>query len=417
MSTDQQAAGNTVVSVTRQQLYDRIWAEPVSVVCRELGISNVGLAKLCARWDLPRPPRGHWAQKWSGQSVRQVKLKAVAEGDPVALEYRPAEVQQTDPEQAPRESDRQREFEGREANSISVPEQLTEPHALVARTEKSIRSTKPGERGLVQPKAQGCLDVTVSPTHIDRAMRVLNAIVTALESREMPVTITDGDSRRTQTTVLGESIGFRLSEGSKRREREPTAKEKAEDARWAGFVHLGPPKRYEWVPTGVLSLEITDGSGVRRRWSDSAGRLVEACLNQFVVGLVRASESVKRERAEMERRKEWAEQERRRREAERLRQEEEARCRDLDAQIAAWAKADKIRAYAAALRQAADRRHGAVTPGSELDRWLTWIARRANGIDPVAAVVEKISNDSQPTDRPTVSEGATPDTAKATPAT
>src|SRR5262249_50233623 len=155
--------------------------------------------------------------------------------------------------------------------------------------------------------------------------------------------------------------------------REPTAKEKADDARWAGFVHLGPPKRYEWVPTGVLSLEITDGNGARRRWADSVSRRVEQCLNQFIVGLVRASESVNRERAELEQqRREWAEQERKRREAERLRQEEEARCRELDAQLAAWVKAEEIRVYATAIRQAAERKHGAVTPGSELDRWLAW---------------------------------------------
>lgn len=46
-------------SVTRNELYELIWAEPMTKVAPRFALSNVGLAKLCKRYDIPRPPVGH----------------------------------------------------------------------------------------------------------------------------------------------------------------------------------------------------------------------------------------------------------------------------------------------------------------------------------------------------------------------
>jgi hypothetical protein len=54
------------ITITRQRLYDRVWTETVDHVSKELGISNVGLGKLCRRHDIPVPPRGYWAKKPAG---------------------------------------------------------------------------------------------------------------------------------------------------------------------------------------------------------------------------------------------------------------------------------------------------------------------------------------------------------------
>ena len=36
-------------TLTREQLYDLVWAQPVDDLARELGMSGRGLGKLCAR--------------------------------------------------------------------------------------------------------------------------------------------------------------------------------------------------------------------------------------------------------------------------------------------------------------------------------------------------------------------------------
>lgn len=47
------------VTLTRQELYNLVWSEPISLVCQDYGISNVGLAKVCKRHEVPTPPRGY----------------------------------------------------------------------------------------------------------------------------------------------------------------------------------------------------------------------------------------------------------------------------------------------------------------------------------------------------------------------
>jgi hypothetical protein len=47
----------------RQALYDEVWSAPMVKVAKKYGLSDRGLAKICARLDIPVPPRGYWARK------------------------------------------------------------------------------------------------------------------------------------------------------------------------------------------------------------------------------------------------------------------------------------------------------------------------------------------------------------------
>jgi hypothetical protein len=40
-----------VTTVTREQLYERLWQTPTVHLCKEFGLSDVGLAKLLAKWE------------------------------------------------------------------------------------------------------------------------------------------------------------------------------------------------------------------------------------------------------------------------------------------------------------------------------------------------------------------------------
>ncbi len=59
--------------LTRQELFDLAWAEPMQRLAKRFGISDVGLAKICKAAYIPLPPRGYWATVEAGQSP----LKAV----------------------------------------------------------------------------------------------------------------------------------------------------------------------------------------------------------------------------------------------------------------------------------------------------------------------------------------------------
>lgn len=386
--------GTQVVTVTRQALYDQIWSMPVSRACRTYGLSDVGLAKICDQWGIPCPPRGYWAKVRNGHRVRQPKLNPIPEGDPVVLKYHPRPAREPEADRPATAADRQRAFEKRPENQIAVPGRLTDPHPLVARTETSIRSAKPDERGLARPKARGCLDVAVSPALIDRALLVLDAVVKALDARGYPVSV-GGEPSRTSAAVLGEAVGFRVYEETRRQEREPTPAERRADEFLARF--RPPSPHYEWVPGGRLVLQITDGHAGQRCWTDRGNRRVEQFLNSLVLGVVRAAESIREARAAAERReREWEEEQRRQRDAElrrleeeRRRQEELARFARLEAQAAAWAKVGQIRDLVSAVRVAAEA-PGVVPPGGELERWFAWAEGRAAALDPITEILSTV---------------------------
>lgn len=55
-------------TLTRQDLYARIWRQPMSAVARELSLSSNGLSKICDRLLIPYPGRGYWAKAAAGRA-------------------------------------------------------------------------------------------------------------------------------------------------------------------------------------------------------------------------------------------------------------------------------------------------------------------------------------------------------------
>lgn len=43
-------------------------------LAKAFGLSDVGLAKICRKHDIPRPPRGYWAKKLHGQEPARIPL-------------------------------------------------------------------------------------------------------------------------------------------------------------------------------------------------------------------------------------------------------------------------------------------------------------------------------------------------------
>ena len=68
------------MSVTRETLYNEVWAEPMTTVAARYTVSSSFLARVCERLGVPRPPRGYWAQlqvgKGRAQSAKSADLAA-----------------------------------------------------------------------------------------------------------------------------------------------------------------------------------------------------------------------------------------------------------------------------------------------------------------------------------------------------
>jgi hypothetical protein len=126
------------ITFTRQQLYDHVWTTPVHKLSDELGLSDRGLGKLCARYNIPVPPRGYWAKKMARKSVSRPKLPDW-EGS-----YQP-KIRFKRPSESSSENSPGTDvhpliaFERRPENMISVPgaAELTHPFVLKTKNRSS----------------------------------------------------------------------------------------------------------------------------------------------------------------------------------------------------------------------------------------------------------------------------------------
>lgn len=53
----------------REELYQRVWAQPMQRIAKEYGVSDVALARACKRRGVPVPGVGYWAKKAAGKPV------------------------------------------------------------------------------------------------------------------------------------------------------------------------------------------------------------------------------------------------------------------------------------------------------------------------------------------------------------
>jgi hypothetical protein len=131
------------LTISREQLYDEVWTQPMMRLAKSYGLSDVGLAKLCKRYDIPRPPRGYWAKLQAGQTPRRIPLPA-RDGTSEIVLY-PAEESQLKESGLADELQELTQKETQQEAQIVVSSNLRGAHTLVglAREEFEQRS-RPG---------------------------------------------------------------------------------------------------------------------------------------------------------------------------------------------------------------------------------------------------------------------------------
>lgn len=374
------------VTFTREKLYEQVWSQPMRRLAPTYGISDVGLSKICRKLQVPTPPVGYWQKKEFGHDVERPPLPKLDEEE----EHQSVKLNEVVPQtnRPLSEVEVLIHAERQDDHRIVIPEQLDAPHPLVEKTDRSLRAAKVGSDALAKPRAKDCLSVSVSRQSIDRATRIMDALVKALESRGFPVSAgEEGEDGDTNVEILGETIRFCLEEILEKKERELTPAQKRERERYAWMGTRRP--EYDYFPSGRLALTIGEScgdTGTRRRWSDTETRHIETLLNQFVAGLVRAADDEKEKRRKQE---EWQrkmqEERKKRQDAEIERREAESRARDFENKIAAWRKVRELREFTEAVRAEAIRRDGGIDEHSDFARWLQWAECCARAMDPLDA--------------------------------
>jgi len=370
------------IHVDREELYQKVWSQPVFQVAKEYGLSDVGLAKICRRLKVPLPGVGYWQQKRAGMKVKKRPLPRLRTNQHESTITLQIEKLPIDEEQYA-EAHKMIDFENRPENRICAPFDSENFHPLVKRAEESLRNARCDDHGILRPRRRKCLSIHVSPDSLDRALQIMNTLLKALEARNIKVTIGHTPKCSTLVSVLGEVLEIGLEEFLVRSERQPkTAREKEKMEMWPW------PKRPQYIygPSGRLVLKIKEfaSNGIRKAWADGKIQKVENCLNKFILGLIKLALNKRSSKIEAEnRRLEWLECQRRQEEACRRREEEEAKVKSLMNEVDAWHKSERIRTYLEAVRNSSKTKGVELLPESALYLWLQWANQYADRIDPL----------------------------------
>ena len=360
----------------REELYQKVWEQPMLRVAEQYGVSSVALGKACRKLSVPVPGRGHWAKLAHGKAgVRKPALPTL---DRVPVVYRSARAPQK--QVFPDQNDP--EFVAIDqlllSGSLNPPlDSTAQPHALIRHTATQLRSRgRKDEHGILLPRELGALNVQVTEGTLDRALQVMSQVLAVLEMQNFGVEISEQWS--TAALIQGQRISFGIEEPirkvvtQKPRVRNPTD-------RW----DYDQVVTYE--PSGIVALVIHSNSWetrtLRKRWSDAKVQRIEKLIPDFVAGLMRTAVTLRRKEEERIRRE--SEQQRRAQEMAQLRkeiEEEEKKLEQCDRWLESWERAEGLRRFITVYAQKS--RSFPAEKQSKHREWIEWATREADRLDP-----------------------------------
>ncbi len=281
----------TPVTLSRGELYEQVWSMPLLRLAKQDGITSTGLAKICARLDVPCPPRGYWAKMAFGKPVVRVALPDPGPETALQITISPSPLPSAPSLEL---STAGHEFAKALAAhaQISVQDRLVRPHPVIAqwiadherKRRDALRGGDPLGRQLAKPP---------SFTEMDRRQhRFLDALFKAVEP--LGFAIKSDQYHRVHFEFQGEQIEFQLREKLRQVRRPLTEDEK----RWSFERDRG------WIqelqPTGVLIFTIKTwlNNGTRREWKDGSDTPIEKALSQIVATMSLAGPYLVRQRLE-----------------------------------------------------------------------------------------------------------------------
>lgn len=305
----------TRIRLTRIELYEKVWATPMRTLAKEFGMSDVGLAKVCRRHNIPVPPVGYWRRKEMGYKVKRPPLPPAKDGRE-HLDIYIRERLRPELEELARQS----------APKIAIAPDIS--HPLVLRSEKLLNRGKLNQRGLVISRNGVLAHIFVSREQLARALKVLNALLLALEERQQPASWPKEETGLLAVSIDGEAVRFSLSEVLDSVPHALTPQE---------AQHPWSAPRHDYKLTGRLQFQIANlppyMGPIRRTWADGKQQRLEDCVGDFMVGLTVAAAAIRKNRQETEERHRRREEERKREEEEQRIAEEQKRKAELVAEL------------------------------------------------------------------------------------
>ena len=352
------------IELTRKELFDLVWAGPMTKVASDLGISEFALRKTCDQHRIPVPGRGYWARLTAGRPTTKSLFREVSDinlnrvriqsGPLISL---PVEVQ------VARAKTHQATTSTCLSNPVAEPTNVPPDyqfHPLVQPTFDKLSKAKykPGE--FVTVTGSRHFFVTCSSTLADRVGQILNRLVTQSQTLGY---VFEKSGTGMLLVVESEKITIGLGEKRDRIPHRKTEKEIAALEKWQTKYNR-KKEAWDWIsdwdkpevpdweypPNGRLMIELDQGQfhsdGLRRKFSDGKRQRLENLIGGILVSAASISAERKDHAERLRLQKlEWQEQDRQRKEAERVKTLETKRWECLELQMLRHEKACRVESF------------------------------------------------------------------------
>lgn len=186
--------------VSREQLYDLVWANPMLRVAASFDVSSSYLARVCSSLRVPRPPRGYWAKLAVGKASKKPVLPKARPGDEthwrrdpywhsepdISLQTLPLDV-----------------LPGSDAGALepAIGGQTRQHPLLKGARPLLLTGGRSRDMGYLKPNKKYLVDLVVTERLLSKAISFANRLYAACESRGYAVALAPA-SERLQRTAL-----------------------------------------------------------------------------------------------------------------------------------------------------------------------------------------------------------------------
>ena len=373
--------------LSRNELYEKVWSKAMRLLAGDYGLSDVGLAKICKRHEIPCTPVGYGAKVAAGKAGPRTPLEPASSPELESVVIHrdvPDDAQPTEPT-PPESSDSEvvRELAKVRAMPVEPTPANEKLHRVAEQTLKAMETTLKANRradhGLYGPpweKDSACFCANVGPQSFARVAKLIDALMRTFEKVGVAVKPDNGpQTRGLQMVYLGESFSMSIRELTTRHVKQADGK----TAYW---------NRHEYVPNGTLELRLNCRRFCGRRervWKDGKRSKVEEAVGEVAIEMILMADGArvhaKAERARLEQT----------RQAEvtaaalrREREEDLARARTHIQLTEQWHAAESLRRFAAELaRQLPGLEHGARR--TSIEQLEAELLQTADRLDPIAS--------------------------------
>ena len=369
---------------TRQALYDLLWSKPKIVAATELGLSDVGLGKICREANIPIPPRGYWARIAAGQKPARIPfpVRGLGQTDEVMIGrevWTGREERITELPPPPTFSESLTEVTQRAQKllgKVTVAKTLANPHPLIA---KLLADDEQQRQALID-RPYAWKKPRFDEPLARRRLKIFNAVFLMLSKAGFKPSLRGEEAEESSVTVGTINVSFKLTQIEQRsrmvkgKTTPPKPRLQLEISNWA--------KNNEFPPN---------------LWCDTEETPLESHLPEIAASLLVAGEMLYRGQAIwrhnhlVERKAEQDEkirqaEEKAAREAEAARLADQQRRRDaLLAAADNRQKASILRALVAEAEQQPE-----VVAAAGFQAWRSWVLEEATQLDPLSGGLEAL---------------------------